>query len=112
MIRAPAVSIVLLSAGVAGCAQSPLHGPEGATLGQVQIDAAPTPAWIFIDGAYVGQTPVASAIPFTHATRFVEVVAVPMYATQTRQVLRITPPALPRSLTFFLDNPDPRAVTR
>jgi len=111
-MRALAVSIMLISAGVAGCAQSPLRGPEGATMAQVQIDAAPTPAWIFVDGAYVGQTPVTPEIPFTHETRFVEVVAVPMYATQIRQVLRITPPALPRSLTFFLDNPDPRAVTR
>ena len=111
-MRVPAASILLLGAGVAGCAQSPLRGPEGATMAQVQIDAAPTPAWIFVDGAYVGQTPVTPEIPFTHETRFVEVVAVPMYASQTRQLLRITPPALPRNLTFFLDNPDPRAVTR
>jgi len=111
-MRAPAVAIALAGAGVAGCAQSPLHGPEGASVAQVQIDSSPTAAWVFVDGAYVGQTPVTPEIPFTHETRFVEVVAVPMYASQTRQVLRIAPPALPRKLTFFLDNPDPRAVSR
>jgi hypothetical protein len=81
-------------------------------LREVRIDSSPTPAWIFIDGTYVGRTPVEPELPFTHATRFIEVVAVPMYESQTRQVLRIVPPSLPRDLHFFLDNQDPQAVTR
>jgi hypothetical protein len=79
---------------------------------EVRIDAAPTPAWIFIDGIYVGRTPVEPGIPFSHATRFIEVVAVPMHESQTRQVLRIVPPSLPSQLQFFLDNQDPQAVAR
>lgn len=97
---------------LAGCAHSPLDAPEGATVREVRIDASPTPAWIFIDGTYVGRTPVEPEIPFTHATHFIEVVAVPLHESQTRQVLRITPPSLPRDLRFFLDNQDPQAVTR
>jgi len=101
-----------LFAGLAACAHAPLDAPAGATVGEVRIDASPTPAWIFVDGHFVGRTPVTQPIPFTHATRFIEVVAVPLHETQTRQVLRIVPPSLPSDLKFFLDNQDPSAVTR
>jgi len=101
-----------LLACVAGCAHAPLDPRGGVTLREVRIESSPTPAWIFIDGAYVGRTPVEPEIPFTHATRFVEVVAVPLHESQTRQVLRIVPPSLPRDLHFFLDNQDPQAVAR
>ncbi len=104
--------VMSLVASMAGCTQAALEAPDGATVRQVRIDAAPTPAWIFVDGTYVGRTPVAPEIPFTHSTRFVEVVAVPLHDSQTRQVLRIVPPSLPRDLQFFLDNQDPRAVAR
>ena len=97
---------------IAGCAHAPLEAPDGVIVREVRIDAAPTPAWIFIDGTYVGRTPVEPGIPVTHATRFIEVVAVPMHESQTRQVLRIVPPALPRDLHFFLDNQAPHAVAR
>jgi hypothetical protein len=97
---------------LAGCAHAPLEAPDGVSVREVRIDAAPTPAWIFIDGTYVGRTPVEPGIPFTHSTRFIEVVAVPMHESQTRQVLRIVPPSLPSRLQFFLDNQDPQAVTR
>lgn len=101
-----------LLAALAGCASSPPEAPGGATLREVQIDSSPTPAWIFVDGTFVGRTPVEPEIAFTHATRFIEVVAVPLYDSQTRQALRIVPPSLPRNMHFFLDNQDPQAVTR
>jgi hypothetical protein len=109
MIRAGVLTIAI---GLTACAQAPLQGPAGATAAKVHIDSAPTPAWIFVDGTYVGRTPLTPEIPFTHATRFIEVVAVPMYESQTRQSLRLVPPSLPQGLQFFLDNQDPRAVTR
>lgn len=108
-LAVPAACLVLLACGCAGSRQSVVAGTSSAS---VAIDAAPTPAWIFVDGEYVGRTPVESSIPFTHATRYVEVVAVPLYAVQTRQVLRLVPPSLPRNVQFFLDNQDPGAVTR
>jgi hypothetical protein len=110
MMRAGVVLTIL--GGLTACAQAPLQGPAGASTMKVRIDSAPTPAWIFIDGTYVGRTPLTPEIPFTHATRYVEVVAVPMYDSQTRQALRLVPPSLPQRLQFFLDNQDPRAVTR
>ena len=111
-MRAGVLMLAAIATGTAGCAGRPLHGPRGETVAQVHIESSPTPAWIFVDGNYVGQTPVTPDIPFTHDTRYVEVVAVPMYAAQTRQVLRVAPPSMPQSLTFFLDNPDPGAVRR
>jgi hypothetical protein len=104
--------VLAIAAGLAACAQVPLQGPAGAGAVQVRIDAAPTPAWIFVDGTYIGRTPLTPEIPFTHATRFIEIVAVPMHDSQTRQALRLVPPSLPRSLQFFLDNQDPGAVAR
>jgi hypothetical protein len=109
MIRA---GVLTVAAGLTACAQAPLQGPAGTTAMKVRIDSAPTAAWIFVDGNYVGSTPLTPAIPFTHATRFIEVVAVPMHDSQTRQALRLVPPSLPRSLQFFLDNQDPGAVAR
>ena len=106
------LAVLPLLASVAGCAQALLEAPDGATVRQVRIEASPAPAWIFVDGTYVGRTPVEPEIPFTHATRFIEVVAVPLHESQTRQVLRLVPPFLPRDLQFFLDNQDPQAVTR
>jgi len=108
-MRAVALPLV---ASLAACAHAPPDAPAGATVGEVRIDAAPTPAWIFVDGHYVGRTPVTPRIAFTHATPFIEVVAVPLHETQTRQVLRIVPPSLPSDMQFFLDNQDPRAVAR
>jgi hypothetical protein len=109
MMRAGVLTIV---GGLTACAQAPLQGPAGASAMKVRIDSAPTAAWIFIDGTYVGRTPLAPEISFTHATRFIEVVAVPMHDSQNRQALRLVPPSLPQNLKFFLDNQDPRAVTR
>jgi hypothetical protein len=109
MIRAGTLTI---AAGLTACAQAPLQGPAGATAMKVHIDSVPTAAWIFVDGTFVGRTPLTPEIPFTHATRFIEIVAVPMHDSQTRQALRLVPPSLPQSLQFFLDNQDPRAVAR
>jgi hypothetical protein len=105
-------SIVSASLGLGACSAPTREAPAGASLAEVRIEAQPTPAWIFVDGSYVGSTPIEPEIAWTHATRFVEVVAVPMHPSQTRQVLRLVPPALPAQVTFFLDNQDPRAVTR
>lgn len=110
--RALALPAACAAALGCGCAGPARHSPAGTSTAAIAIDAAPTPAWIFVDGEFVGRTPVEPLIPFTHATRFVEVVAVPMHAVQTRQVLRLVPPSLPRNVRFFLDNQDPGAVTR
>ena len=106
------LAVLPVLACVAACNPAAVQRIAGESTGTVSINSAPDPAWIFVDGVFVGRTPVATAIAFTHATHFVEIVAVPMHANQTRQVLRIVPPSLPSDLQFFLDNQDPGAVTR
>jgi hypothetical protein len=109
------MSILVRIAAVAcasACSPAAVQPSPGTSGGTVSIDASPDAAWIFVDGRFVGHTPVAPIIPFTHATRYVEVVAVPMHESQARQVLRIVPPSLPRRLQFFMDNQEPQAIAR
>ncbi len=106
------VAALPLLACVAACNTAAVQPIAGESAGKVSINSAPDPAWIFVDGVFVGRTPIETQIAFTHATRFIEVVAVPLHVNQTRQVLRIVPPSLPTDLQFFLDNQDPGAVTR
>lgn len=101
-----------LLACLGACTPAPVRTLPGESTATVRIDAAPTPAWIFVDGEFVGRTPVEPTLAFTHTTRFIEVVAFPLHTNQTRQVLRVVPPNLPRDMLFFLDNQDPGAVTR
>lgn len=103
---------VAMVACLSACTPAAVQPSPGSSVGTVSIDASPDAAWIFVDGRFVGRTPVAPAIPFTHATRYVEVVAVPMHASQARQALRIVPPSLPRRLQFFMDNQEPQAIAR
>jgi hypothetical protein len=96
---------------LAGCASDYAEPPEtratqdGSTAAPVQIVSSPTEAWIFVDGEYVGITPMEQEISFWAATRFIEVVAVPMYPAQARQVKRLELPPLPHTLMFDMNNP-------
>ena len=96
---------------LAGCASNYAKPPavyattNGSTAARVRIDSSPTEAWIFVDGQYVGITPLEQKIKFWAATRYVEVVAVPMYPAQARQVKRLEVPPLPQTLFFDMNNP-------
>jgi hypothetical protein len=79
--------------------------PAGATNTLVEIDSFPTPAEIFIDGAYVGRTPLKRYLWFSSRTPAVNVVAEPLYPGQARQKQRLNVPPLPKRLTFFMNNP-------
>jgi hypothetical protein len=79
--------------------------PSGASSAPVTIDSAPTSAAIFIDGRYVGQTPLRYRIHFSSNTRFIHVVAEPVYPSQTRQERRLQVPPLPQRIQFFMTNP-------
>jgi hypothetical protein len=79
--------------------------PPGATNTLVEIDSDPTPAEIFVDGTYVGRTPLKRYLWFSSTTRAVTVVAEPLYPGQARQEQRLRVPPLPKRLTFFMNNP-------
>jgi hypothetical protein len=87
--------------GIAPCR----YIPPGATNTLVEIDSSPTPARIYVDGTYVGRTPLERYLWFSSTTSAVTVVAKPLYPGQARQERRLSVPPLPTRLTFFMNNP-------
>jgi hypothetical protein len=85
--------------------------PPGATNSLVEIDSSPTPAEIFVDGTYVGRTPLKRYLWFSSTTRSVTVVAEPLYPGQARQEQSLNVHPLPRRLTFFMNNPAKTVTT-
>ena len=79
-------------------------GVDGATAAIVEIGASPSPAWIFVDGVYVGTTPLTYEMSFNSDTAYLSVAAVPVNSSQARQVKRIQVPPLPKRLHYFLNN--------
>jgi hypothetical protein len=80
-------------------------GQNGEDAAIVEIHASPTPAWIFVNGDYAGITPLDYEMQFDSETRSLEVSAVPMYGSQTRQSKRLHVPPLPKRLHFFMNTP-------
>ena len=79
--------------------------PPGATNTLVEIDSSPTAAMIYVNGEYVGRTPIKRYLWFSSTTRAVTVVAEPLFPGQARQEQQLNVPPLPRRLTFFMNNP-------
>jgi hypothetical protein len=79
--------------------------PPGASNALVEINSDPTPAEIFVNGTYVGRTPLKRHLWFSSTTRAITVVAEPLYPGQARQVQSLNVPPLPRRMTFFMNNP-------
>jgi hypothetical protein len=79
--------------------------PPGTSNELVEIDSSPTPAAIYVDGRYVGKTPLKRYLWFSSTTRAVTVVAEPLYPGQARQEQPLQVPPLPKRLTFFMNNP-------
>jgi len=90
--------------------------PPGASNELVEIGSSPTAAAIYVDGTYVGKTPLKRYLWFSSTTHAVTVVAEPLYPGQARQEQRLRVPPLPGRLTFFMNNPaksdDPAALVR
>jgi len=80
--------------------------PPGASHACVTIDSQPTTAAIYIDGEYAGTTPLQYSMWFESNTRYIRVLAQPIYHNQSPQERLIQVPPLPRRLQFFMNNPD------
>jgi len=106
-------AVTLVSACASDFPEAPVSyaGADGETAAIVEIGASPSPAWIFIDGIYVGVTPLQYEMSFNSETAYLSVVAVPMYSSQTRQVKRIQVPPLPKRLHYFLNNASETAAS-
>ena len=79
--------------------------PPGASNALVEIDSFPTSAAIFVNGDYVGKTPLKRTLWFSSTLRALTVVAEPLYPGQARQEQRLQVPHLPMRLSFFMNNP-------
>jgi hypothetical protein len=106
--RIHALAAVILGASpLAGCWSTPATvapGAEGESTASVQIDSSPTSAWIYVDSKYVGTTPLEHYFAYSSTTENIEIVAEPIFPTQTRQRRRIQVRPLPHRLHFFMNN--------
>lgn len=103
--------LVLTASGCAGNRLEPLApfaGTGGVTIAPVKIESSPTTAWIYIDGKYVGNTPLVYGLAYDSNTSYIEVTAEPLpdHPGQLRQTRHIRVPPLPNSVHFFLNNSD------
>lgn len=77
----------------------------GASFKLVDIDASPTPAAIYLNGEFIGRTPLRYPISFTSQSRYVVIAAEPLYPTQSRQERRMLMPPLPDRIQFYMNTP-------
>jgi hypothetical protein len=106
------VMTALLVLAVSGCAGNrleplaPFARTGGVTIAPVKIDSSPTTAWIYIDGKYVGNTPLVYGLAYDSNTHYIEVIAEPLpdHPVQQRQTKHIRVPPLPIRVHFFLNN--------
>ncbi len=113
-MRPRSAIIALLALATSGCAGdrlqalSPFSGPGGISIAPVEIDSSPTTAWVYIDGKYVGNTPLVYGLAYDSDTRYIEVIVEPLpdHPVQMRQTKHIRVPPLPTWLHFFMNNHD------
>ena len=87
-------------------ALSPFTGPGGISIAPVEIDSSPSSAWIYINGKYVGNTPLVYGLAYDSNTNYIEVIAEPLpdHPSQLRQTKLVRVPPLPTRIHFFLNN--------
>jgi hypothetical protein len=82
-----------------------LTAAEGETRKWVQIDSEPTAAAIYLNGRFIGYSPLRYRIGFSSGDRAIDLVAVPLYPGQAQQQQVIAIPPLPARVSFFMNNP-------
>ena len=106
------LTIVLLVLLTSGCASdrlqslSPFSGPGGISIAPVEIDSSPSSAWIYVNGKYIGNTPLVYGLAYDSNTNYIEVIAEPLpnHPVQQRQTKHVRVPPLPTHIHFFLNN--------
>lgn len=107
--------LCILLGSSSGCSQinklDPVvpHGDAtGRSIAAVQIDSAPTPAWIYVDDVFVGTTPMEHQFNFDHTDRSIDIVAEPLpyNNAQIRQRRSFSLPPLPTRVHFNMNNPN------
>ncbi len=93
--------LVLLGMLLGGCAEH----PEGTTYDTVRIITKPTPAYIYLNGKYVGESPIDVEVWFGNKIRRNKVSAIPFYPRQSVQTVLFDAPVLPDRITFYMNQP-------
>ena len=86
----------------------PHSDPEGRSVAAVEINSAPSAAWIYVDNVFIGTTPVVHEFHFDHRDRSIDVVAEPLpeNTKQMRQRRSFSLPPLPTRVHFNMNNPN------
>jgi len=79
--------------------------PIGATHHEVSITSYPTTAGIYLNGNYIGNTPLTVDIWYDRHRVFTELIARNLYPNQFPQVARIEAPDVPDKIRFFMNHP-------
>ncbi|WP_156427884.1 hypothetical protein [Thiohalocapsa sp. ML1] len=86
----------------------PLTVADGETRQWVDIDSAPTAAAIYVNGRFIGYSPMRYPMAFNSQDRALSIVAVPLYPGQAQQERLIRVPPLPTRVSFFMNNGEPQ----
>ncbi|RMH59173.1 MAG: PEGA domain-containing protein [Zetaproteobacteria bacterium] len=79
--------------------------PVGATHHDVSITSFPTTAGIYLNGNYIGNTPLTVDVWYDRNRVFTEIIARNLYPNQFPQVAKITAPDVPDKIRFFMNHP-------
>jgi hypothetical protein len=77
---------------------------DGQTNQWVRIDTEPTTAAIYLNGDFIGYSPLQHRIGFNSTDRAISQVAVPLHPGQAQQAQLIRVPPLPAQVSFFMTN--------
>jgi hypothetical protein len=80
---------------------------NGRSVAAVEINSAPSAAWIYVDNVFIGTTPIVHEFNFDHSDRSIDVVAEPLpgNTAQMRQRRSFSLPPLPTRVHFNMNNP-------
>jgi hypothetical protein len=79
---------------------------EGATRHRGRIDSDRTPAAIYLNGRFIGYSPLQHPVGFSSDEHVISLVAVPLFPGQSQQERLIRVPPVPSRVSFFMSRPD------
>jgi len=115
-MKAGVACAIITALSCAACARvarleqdQPRPDPQGRGVVSMEIDASPSPAWVYIQQRFIGTTPLVYQFHYDSTLKEVEIVAEPLpcHTAQLRQKLTLPLPPVPARVHFFMNNPPP-----
>ncbi|WP_295883758.1 hypothetical protein [uncultured Thiohalocapsa sp.] len=111
-MREPARGCSAFDPGCTGARRTArVEATAGESRRRVHIDSRPTAAAIYLNGRFIGYSPLRHPIGFSSDDRAISLVAVPLYPGQAQQERLIQIPPLPARVSFFMNNPAPESAS-